>query len=183
MPLRAHEAYELNELLMGCVTTIESMGVFLNQAKDPELKGILQKQLDAHIQDYNIKVEWAEAGSSSQKLRVPAMPSKMSGTPKPPQQVEPNPNSKAFDDRGIATAYLRGLKANGKSYAAAAFEADEPQLRQFLEDAFTMCSHHAFEVAGWMRKNGFYPGVEASKSYMQDLAQTYAPVRQPVGMH
>lgn len=28
MPLRAHEAYELNHLLMGCVTTINNMGVF-----------------------------------------------------------------------------------------------------------------------------------------------------------
>lgn len=182
MPLRAHEAHELNELLMGCVNTINSMGVFINQAKDPELKSILQKQLNGHIQDYNVKVEWAQAGSSSQKLNVPTMPPKMSGTPKPPQQVEPNPNGTSFDDRGIATAYLLGLKAQGKSYASAAFEADEPQLRQFLEDAFTMCSHHAFEVAGWMRKNGFYPGAEASSAYLQDLSQTYAAVRQPVGV-
>lgn len=183
MPLRAHEAYELNELLMGCVNTINSMGVFIHQAKDPELKGILQKQLDAHIQDYNIKVQWAESGNSAQKLNVPAMPAKMSGTPPQPQEVEPNPAGTAFDDRGIATAYLLGLKAAGRNYAWASFEADDPQLRQFLEDAFTLASHHAFEVAGWMSKHGFYPGSEAPRNYLQDLAHTYAPVRQPVSMH
>lgn len=183
MTLRGHEAYELNELLMGCINTVNSMGVFINQAKDPELKTILQKQLAAHIQDYNIKVQWAKSGSSSEKLNVPTMPAKTSGGNPAPQSVTPNPNGTSFDDRGIATAYLLGLKANGKSYAAAAFEADDPQLRQFLEDAFTMCSHHAFEVAGWMSKKGYYPGEQATNSYLQALSQTYEQVLQPAGVH
>ena len=183
MPLRGHEAFELNELLYGCVNTINSMGIFINQAKDPELKGILQKHQDVHIQDYNMKVEWARSGSCNKKLNVPPMPAKSTGTQKPPQAVTPNPNATAFDDRGIATAYLVSLKANGKSYALATFEADEPQLRQFLEDAFTMCSHHAFEVAGWMSKNGYYPGEQATSTYLKALNQTYDPVPQMAGVH
>ena len=183
MALRGHEAYELNELLMGCVNTINSMGVFIQQAKDPELKGILQNQLAAHIQDYNIKVEWAKTGTSSEKLKVPAMPAKMSGTPKPPQAAKPNPSGTTFDDRAIATSYLLAVKAAGKNYASAAFEADDPQLRQFLEDAFTMSSHHAFEVAGWMSKNGYYPGEQATNTYLQMLANTYDTATHPVGVH
>ena len=183
MALRGHEAYELNELLMGCVNTINSMGVFIQQAKDPELKGILQKQLAAHIQDYNIKVEWVKTGTSSEKLNVPVMPAKISGTPTPPQAAKPNPKGTTFDDRGIATSYLLAIKAAGKNYASAAFEADDPQLRQFLEDAFTMSSHHAFEVAGWMWKNGYYPGESATSTYLQMLSDTYDIVPQPVSVH
>lgn len=179
--LRGHEAYELNELLMGCVNTINNIGVFINQAKDQELKKILQNQLEGHIQDYNIKVQWVESGSSSEKLTVPAMPAKTSGGTPTPQAVTPNPNGTTFDDRAIATSYLISLKSAGKNYASAAFEADDPNLRQFLEDAFTMSSHHAFEVANWMAKKGYYPGEQASNSYLQALKQTYNPVLQPVG--
>lgn len=183
MTLRTHEAYELNHLLMGCVNTINSMGMFLTQVKDQELKNLLQQQLDAHIQDYNIKVQWAQNGSSNEKLNVPAIPQKTAGTPKPPSAVTPNPQGAPFDDRGIATAYLLGLKANGKEYASASFEADDIQLREFLMDAFTMCNRHAFEIAGWMRKNGYYPGEQASASYLKDLSQTYAPVPAMAGVH
>jgi hypothetical protein len=66
-----------------------------------ELKN-LQKQLDAHIQDYNIKVQWAKQGSSSEKLNVSAVPSKTA--------VTPNPSEMALDDRGIATAMLLRLQ-------------------------------------------------------------------------
>lgn len=183
MPLRAHEAYELNHLLMGCVNTINSMGMFLNQAQDQELKNLLQKQLDAHIQDYNIKVQWAQSGSSSEQLNVPTIPSKTAGTPKAPSAVTPNPSGTALDDRGIATAYLLGLKSNGKEYASASFEADDIQLREFLMDAFTMCNRHAFEIALWMRKNGYYPGEQASSTYLTALSQTYSPVPTMAGVH
>ena len=181
MPLRAHEAYELNHLLMGCVNTLNNMGVFLHQVKDPELKSLLEKQLDAHIQDYNVKVQWAKQGSSNEKLNVPAVPTKSAGTPKPPTAVSPNPNGTTHDDRGIATAYLLGLKANGKEYASASFEADDIQLREFLIDAFTMSNRHAYEIAGWMRKNGYYPGEAASSTYLDALAHTYDPA--PVPAH
>lgn len=183
MPIRAHEAYELNHLLMGCVNTINCMGVFMNQVKDQELKSLLQQQLNAHIQDYNMKVQWAQNGSSNEKLNVPPIPTKTAGTPKPPSAVTPNPNGTALDDRGIATAYLLGLKSNGKEYASSSFEADDIQLREFLMDAFTMCNRHAFEIAGWLRKNGYYPGEAASSTYLNDLSHTYSPVPMMAGVH
>lgn len=183
MPLQAHEAYELNHLLMGCVNTINSMGVFINQAQDMELKGLLQKQLNAHIQDYNMKVQWAKNGSCNEQLNVPATPTKNSASPQPPTPVSPNPNGTGFDDRGIATAYLLGLKSNGKSYAASSFEADDTQLHEFLMDAFTMCNRHAYEIAGWMRKHGYYPGEQSSSTYIHDLSATYDMAQAPAGVH
>lgn len=178
MSLQTHEAYELNHLLMGCYDLISCMGVFVSQVQCPELKSILEKQFAAHVQDYNIKVDFAKNGASNEKLKVPAMPAKMAGTPKPPQAGAPSPTSTQFDDRAIATIQLLTLKNNGKGYASSAFEADNLQLRAFLIDAFTMCTHHAYEVAGWLRKNGFYPGEQASASYLQALGATYDKVRE-----
>ncbi|QSO48628.1 spore coat protein [Alicyclobacillus mengziensis] len=183
MSLQTHEAYELNHLLMGCYDILTCMGAFLKDVRDPELKTILEKQLSAHVQDYNIKVEFAKNGASSGKLKVPAMPQKATFTPKAPQAGAPNINDAQFDDRAIATIYLLTLKNNGKGYASSAFETDNLQLRAFLEDAFTMCSHHAFEVAGWLRKNGYYPGEPATNTYLQALGQTYDKVPEMAQVH
>ncbi|MCL6547924.1 MAG: spore coat protein [Alicyclobacillus sp.] len=163
---------------MSCTNSINSMAVFIHQAKDPELKSILQKHMAAHIQDYNMKCEWVNGGSQ-QKLSVPAMPTQAAGTVPPnPQAVTPNPEATAFDDRAIATSYLLTLKRSGRDYAWAAFEMSNPQLRTFLEDAFLMCCRHAYEVGQWMMKKGYYPTEPASSTYTQKLAQTYQPVRE-----
>jgi spore coat protein CotF len=183
MPLMAHEAHDLHELLMGCYNSVTCMGIFVNQAKDPELKSMIEKHMAAHIQDYNMKVEWARNASSNQQLNVPPVPAKAGGTPKPPQQGAPNPDATAFDDRAIGTSYLVTVKRSGKDYASAAFEASDPQLRKFLEDAFTMCSRHAYEAAEWMSKNGYYPSEQASAKYLQALNQTYEPVQQLAAVH
>ncbi|MCL6452103.1 MAG: spore coat protein [Alicyclobacillus sp.] len=184
MPLKTHEVCELNELLASCTNSINCMGLFLSQVKCQELKGIIEKHMAAHIQDYNMKVEWVEKGTSSQKLAVPPMPSKSSvGTHALPQAVQPDPHRTSLDDRAIATSYLLTLKRAGRDYAWAAFETTEPQLRQFLEDAFTMCSRHAFEVSEYMMKKGWYPMEDASTTYLQKVAQTYTPVREMAAVH
>ncbi|SFU87125.1 spore coat protein [Alicyclobacillus macrosporangiidus] len=184
MPLMTHEACELNELLMSCVNSINCMGLFLSQVKCQELKGILQKHIAAHIQDYNMKVEWATKQSSQQKLGVPPMPpATAGGTHTMAQPVTPNPQMTALDDRSIATSYLLTLKRAGRDYAWAAMECTDPQLRTFLEDAFMMCCRHAFEVSQYMIKKGYYLTEPAPATYMQRLGQAYAPVRELAGVH
>lgn len=183
MTLDMHEACELNELLLSCTNSINSMGLFINQVQCPQLKSILQKHMAAHIQDYNMKVEWATKEQSGQTLQVPQMPASNTAmqnqnpTPKP---CTPNPQMIAFDDRAMATSYLLTLKRAGREYAWAAFETIEPQLRSFLEDAFRMCSRHALEVGQYIISKGYYPTVDAPKTYMNQLSGTYLPVQEPV---
>lgn len=35
-------------------------------------------------------------------------------------------------------------------------ETSNPELREFLKDAFTMSCNHAYEVWQWMVKKGYY---------------------------
>ncbi len=185
MPLSGHEAFELNELLMSCFNSITCMGVFSNQTKDPELKGLIQKHMAAHIQDYNIKVDWATKQSTTQKLNVPQLagPTQSGAATTQPVAVTPDPNATAFDDRAIATSYLLTLKRAGREYAWATMEASQMELRSFLMDAFTMAANHAYEVSQWMAKKGYYPGETASSAYLQKLAQTYQPVKEMAAVH
>ncbi|WP_067932581.1 spore coat protein [Alicyclobacillus kakegawensis] len=184
MPLQGHEAFDLNELLLSCVNSINCMGFFKNHATDAQLKQMLEKHMDAHIRDYNMKVEWATKQQCKQTLSVPAMPAKMTqAQPPTPQPVTPKPDASNLDDRAIATSYLLTLKRAGREYAWAAFEASDPQLRQFLEDAFRMNSRHALEVSQWMTQKGYYPTEPASNTYLLQLAKIYQPVQEMAGVH
>lgn len=74
MNLGTHEALELNELLMSCTNSIQSMALFLNQAKDPELKEMIGKHYPVHVQDYNMKIEFVKKMTgSTDKLNVPGL--------------------------------------------------------------------------------------------------------------
>lgn len=186
MPLGAHEAHELNELLLSCTNSIQSMALFIDQATDPVLRNMITRHYAVHVQDYNMKVEYANRFSSPDQLNVPAMPMNppmpaMNAGPQQYQPLQPQVKLHQLDDRAIATSYLLTLKRAGREYAWSAFECSTPQLRSFLENAFQMCSHQAFEVWQYMASRGYYAVVPASQDVLQPMQQMYksVPEHQP----
>jgi spore coat protein CotF len=66
-------------------------------------------------------------------------------------------------------------------------EASNPEIRCFLEDAFKMSSHHAYDIWQWMVKQGYYPLEAASAEAMGVLGSMYKTIsenaiKQPVGV-
>lgn len=186
MQLAAHEAQDLHELAMSCVNSITNMSCFMNQVQDSELKSILQKHFPLHIQDYNMKAEYlGKAGGATSKLSVqdlqPALQS-FTQAPVSPVPVAPRTTVQQFNDREIATAYLLTLKRAGREYAWAAMEMSNPEIRSFLEDAFRMSSHHAYDVWQWMVKKGFYPLEAAPQTTLNTLGGFYQVVQEPVAV-
>ena len=182
MQLSAHEVYDLHELAMSCVNSITNMACFINQAKDPELRGILQRHFPQHVQDYNIKVEYLnkQAGAGNE-FKVPALPNKtisLEGANIEP--VRPRTEVQQFTDREIATAYLLTLKRAGREYAWSAMECSNPEIRSFLERAFQMCSHHAYEVWQWMAQKGYYPVEPVHDTTIRLYSGAYQQIQQPV---
>lgn len=182
MQLASHEVHDLNELTLSCVNSITNMALFINQAKDAELKSLLQKHLPYHIKDYNTKVEYLSRKSGAKTgLPVPEITHiienyTQSGTNI--KSVTPRTDVREFDDREIATAYLLTLKRAGREYAWSAMEASNPEIRTFLEDAFRMSSHHAYDVWQWMVKKGYYPLEAAPAETLGTLASMYKVVDQ-----
>ncbi|MEK0315506.1 spore coat protein [Cohnella sp. 56] len=188
MNLGTHEALELNELLMSCTNSIQSMALFLNQVQDAELREIISRQYQVHIQDYNMKVEFAtKMTGSTERLEVPglSMTALLPVAAPPYPSIEPKVKLAELDDRAIATSYLLTLKRAGREYAWAAFECGTPQLRAFLEDAFRMCSHQAHEVWSYMGRKGWYPISAAPSNLLQTMGQIYreVPHHQPMSVY
>lgn len=183
MQLASHEALDLHELTMSCVNSITNIAYFMNHVKDVELKAILEKHFPFHIKDYNTKVQYlSQPEGAKSPLPVPPVNQMLQSftqanmtTP-----VTPRTSVQEFDDREIATAYLLTLKRAGREYAWAAMEMSNPEVRTFLEDAFRMSSHHAYDVWQWMVKKGYYPLEPAAQSTMNTLGQFYKEVQEPV---
>ncbi len=189
MPLGSHEAHELNELLMSCTNSIQSMALFLEQAQDPELRDMIARHYSVHVQDYNMKLEFARQSISRDQLNVPSLT--MTATmPLPSSQafvqpVQPQVKLSRLDDRAIATSYLLTLKRSGREYAWSSFETSTPQLRVFLEDAFRMCSHQSFEVWQYMARRGWYGVSYATQGEIRTMQNMYreVPYQQPMNAY
>jgi spore coat protein CotF len=57
-------------------------------------------------------------------------------------------------------------------------EASNPEIRLFLEDAFRMSSHHAYDIWQWMVKKGYYPLEAAPAEALGTLGSIYKTVDQ-----
>lgn len=181
MQLAAHELHNIHELTISCVNSITNMICFLNQAEDQQLRSILEKHLPLHIQDYNMKCEFLNTtNGSTQILQVPELNKMLHSFTKSPargyEPVTPRAKLKTFNDREIATSYLLILKRTGTEYASAAFEVANPELRIFLEDAFRVCSHHAYEIWQWLVQMGYYPLEPASQTQLNIISDFYKEI-------
>jgi spore coat protein CotF len=181
MQLAAHEMHDLHELTMSCVNSITNMAYFIDHVKDAELKAIIERHLPLHIQDYNTKVEYlSRPDGPTGTLTIPDIKNNLQSYTQSPTNnfppIMPRTSVQDFDDREISTAYLLTLKRAGREYAWAAMEASNPGLRDFLEKAFMMCSHHAFEIWQWMAKKGYYPIETAPQAALNTLSGIYKEV-------
>lgn len=186
MQLASHEVHDLNELTLSCVNSITNMAFFINKVKDGELKSLLQKHFPYHVKDYNTKVEYLSRESGAiTGLPVPEITNILENYTQATTNVKsvtPRTDIQDLDDREIATAYMLTLKRAGREYAWSAMEASNPELRTFLEDAFRMSSHHAYDVWQWMVKKGYYPLEAAPAETLGTMASMYKTVQQPTAL-
>ncbi|MGG6313389.1 spore coat protein [Paenibacillus macerans] len=152
-----------------------------------KIRLLLQRHFPLHIQDYNMKVDFlSKMEGAVARLPIPdLMPMLQSFTQAPTSPVPaiPRTDVQQFNDREIATAYLLTLKRAGREYAWAAMEMSDPEIRSFLEHAFCMSSHHAYDVWQWMVNKGFYPLEAAPVATMGTLSTMYQKVQEPVAAH
>lgn len=180
MKLTCGELHNLSELILSCVNSISNMAMFKNKVTDQELKSMIETHFSIHVQDYNMKVKFVkESTAPTEKLNVPELTKKLqdfTNAPVPTIPVTPRTNIQEFNDREIATAYMLTLKRAGREYAWSAMEASNPELREFLKDAFTMSCNHAYEVWQWMVKKGFYPLSPAQQIQIDSVSNTFGEV-------
>ena len=181
MKLTICELSYLNELITSCVNTITCMSLFQKQVTNEELKSLLNTHFPIHVEDYNRKVEFVKnVETATGKLNVPNLNvSIFTENVEKSKLAEPicvNTNVTNLTDREIALSYFLTLKRAGKEYAIASMETINPNLRQFLKDAYTMSCNHSYEVYEWMAKNNYYPIILATGEQTGDISSLYETI-------
>lgn len=181
MKLTICELSYLNELITSCINTITCMSLFKNQVIDEELKSLLNIHFSIHVEDYNRKVEFVKnVETATGKLNVPELNTSIfaenRSESKLAEPITVNTNAEKLTDREIALSYFLTLKRAGKEYAIASMEATNPNLRQFLKDAYTMSCNHSYEVYEWMAKHNYYPIIIATGDQTGSIASIYNPI-------
>ncbi len=181
MKLASHEVHQLSELTLSCVNSITNMALFLSCVKDSQLKSLIEKHFPFHIKDYNTKVEYLSRSEGAKTgLPVPEFTKILdcyTKSPVAPQPVTPRTKLEKMEDREIATAYMLTLKRAGREYAWAAMEMSNPEIRCFCECAFTMASHHAYDIWQWMVQKGYYALDEAPQNELNAISSMYYTVK------
>ncbi|MED1900773.1 spore coat protein [Bacillus thuringiensis] len=186
MQLATHELRDLSELIAGCYNTINTMGTYIQQAQDLELKQLLQQHFPLHVEDYNLKVEFVQSQNTPDIERFqpsklnPVLVSYLKAPIEQYPSVAPSINGAPPNDRAIATGYLLNQKSAALNYAGAVLECANPNLRSFLEKAFLNSSRHAYDIWQYMVKKGYYPLSPAPESEIKAIANSYQPINQPL---
>ncbi|WP_069188000.1 spore coat protein [Bacillus sp. FJAT-27251] len=181
MPFGAHEAMEIHEILNEKVNAISHFNLYATQTKNPELKQMITRHLQAAIQSYDAIVAYTH--DYHQYSPIPAntnisqvKPEQIQYGLNNPTMVVPETNA-SLNDFGVASAMLLCHKNSASNSMKASLEMADPNLRQMLVNSAVNCSNQAYEVFLYMNNQGLYQ-VPKIKDH---TAKTYLHSYQPSG--
>lgn len=180
--LGAHEVMELHEVLSDTVTGINTVQLYSEHCKDPQLKSIVNKQLDFMTNEYNNM-----ASAASQAGFQEAIPYRANTNFSPnyglrsPSPTTPNPSSKQVDDRDVASALMSIHKTGASKRMMASLECANPELRRMLIQGAINCADQAYDVWQYMNSRGYYQVPTMQQNTTNTMMNMYQPMGQGFG--
>lgn len=175
--LGAHEVMEIHEILSETITFINTAQLYNEHCQDPELKNIVNKQLDFMTNEYNNMVN-----AINQRGIQEAVPYRANTNFSPtyglrnPSTQSPNVSARQVDDHDVASAMLCIHKTSACKRLAGALECSEPQLRRMLIQGAINCSDQAYDVWQYMNSKGFYQVPTMQQNTTDTMINTYQPM-------
>lgn len=155
--LGAHEVMELHEVLTDIIDGINQFQLYRPHVKDPQLRTILDNQINFMSQDYNNMVQ-----TINQRGKNDAVPYRRIRNFTPayglqnPQQQAPNISADEMDDRDVASGMLGCQKATAILKMAASLECADLQLRRMIQQSAVNSAEQAYEIWQFMNQRGYY---------------------------
>jgi spore coat protein CotF len=175
--LGAHEVMELHEILSETVTGINTAQLYNEHCQDPQLKGLVNKQLEFMTNEYNSMVN-----TISQHGFQEAVPYRVSNNYSPtyglrnPSSQTPNMSASHVDDQDVASALLGIHKTSASKRMTGSLECSNPQLRRMLVQGAINCADQAYDVWQYMNSKGYYQVPTMQQNTTDTLINTYQPM-------
>ncbi|WP_018130947.1 spore coat protein [Effusibacillus pohliae] len=183
--LGAHEVMELHEVLTDAIDGINQFQLYRPHVQDPQLRQILDKQIQFMTQEYNSIVQALQQQGAGQAVpyRTPRQANVQYGLQNP-ATVTPNASANQMDDRDVASGMLGCHKASACTRMVAALEFANPQLRRMVQQSAVNCAEQAYEVWQYMNQKGYYQVPTMQQTTTNTMLHTYgaAPMGNMGGM-
>nr|WP_090988964.1 spore coat protein [Bacillus sp. OV322] len=173
-----HEIFDVREVLMGTINTLNSFMLLRQHVQDPELLGILDRQCQFIQNEYNITLDCFKSG---QDPAQPTQSYKMNQgndfiyglTPTSP--TKPMQNVSEMTDSAVSSCMLGALKSSASVKTVAALETTNPVVRRVLADSLPNCIEMAYEVSIYQNKHHYYQVPQLAEQDVQQMLNAFAP--------
>ncbi|WP_445668901.1 spore coat protein [Niallia sp. FSL W8-0177] len=171
-----HEMFDVHEVLVGAINTMNLYKLLGNHIQDPELRDIQNRQYQFIQEEYNLTLECFQTGQPPAKRTEPYMMKENNDfifgmTQMPP--AKPIQNVTEMSDQ----AMLSALKASASMKTMAAAETTNPVVRRVIAASIPNCLEMAYEVSLYQNKHHYYQVPQLAAQDMQNILNGFAPAQ------
>ncbi|WP_440119945.1 spore coat protein [Paenibacillus sp. QZ-Y1] len=173
-----HEMFDMHEILSGAVNVLDQYMMFRTFVQDSELLGILDRQYNFMLSQYNLTAECFSTGQKPHQetatYMIPNMVPPVYGlTPSAPKK--PNQAMTDVKDAGISGHMLGLIKSHASLLAMSAPEITNGTVRRVIASQIQHFIEMAYEIFMYQNKNAYYQVPQLNAKDTQQMLQTYVP--------
>ncbi|MEH7108836.1 spore coat protein [Bacillus sp. JJ1764] len=176
-----HEMFDVHEVLVQSIDTLNQYMMLRPHVKDQELLGILDRQYQFIQDEYNITLECFQSGQDPSK---PTQSYEMQqdndfvyGLKQTSQPKRPMQSLNEISDEFISASMLACCKAGAAGKTMAAVESTNPVVRRVLADSIPNCIEMAYELSIYQNKNHYYQVPQLAQEDMTQIMNSFAPAQ------
>ncbi|MBO8155130.1 MAG: spore coat protein [Bacillaceae bacterium] len=177
--LGAHEIMELHEILTDTIDGINQFQMYREHCQDPELRRILDNQINFMTNEYNNLVNMTQGRNTSFRTnrtpRTAASPNY--GLQNQSSSSRPNTSVNQMNDQDIASGMLGCHKATATFRMSAALEFTVRQIRDAIVQGAKNSADQAYEVWSYMNSKGYYQVPTFDQQTAQQIISSYQPAQ------
>lgn len=175
-----HEIFDVREVLVGAINTMNLYQLLGSHIQDPELRDIQNRQYQFIQEEYNLTLECFQTGKPPAKRTEPYMMKENNDfifgmTQMPP--AKPIQNVSEMSDQQVAVAMLNALKASASMKTMAAAETTNPVVRRVIAASIPNCLEMAYEVSLYQNKHHYYQVPQLAAQDTQNILNGFAPAQ------
>ncbi|WP_052807286.1 spore coat protein [Risungbinella massiliensis] len=176
-----HEVNDVHELLSGTIGVLDQYMMFRQYVQCQELLGILDRQYQFMMDEYNMLVQCFHTGQDPQhgtkRYQMHQSNENIVYGIKPGQPKKPAQSLAEISSQHISGYMLGHVKSMAGMKAVAATEITNPVVRRVVADSVPNCIEMAYELFLYQNKNGYYPLPQYNEQDMKMMQNAYAPAQ------
>ena len=176
-----HEMLDVKDAIGCSIDTMNQYMVLRSNVKNQELQGIMDRQHQFMLDEYNKVVESFQSGQDpSQPTGTYNMETGndfVYGLKPVTMPQKPMENVNEISEEWISSRLLGALKAGAKTLTAASLESTNPVVRRVLADSVPNWVEMAYEISIFQNKNGFYQVPQFNEADMKQMLNSFSTTK------